>query len=136
MYFKTNSFVKPYDLNKELKRNPHYSALCAQAAQQVCGAVGESVKSYKGLIKLLKKGEREHRPKFPNYRTKGELQVIAYPKQALGKKLVNGEFVIPLGQNVQAWFGLNLDGVSRGALTRPTRIKLWVTAKKGGELWL
>jgi IS605 OrfB family transposase len=113
MYFKTNSFVKPYDLNKELKRNPHYSALCAQAAQQVCGAVGESVKSYKGLIKRLKKGELEHRPKFPNYRTKGGLQVIAYPKQALGKKLVNGQVVIPLGQKVQAWFGLKNFTIAR-----------------------
>lgn len=53
MYFKAHKYVKPFDLNTELKRNPHYSALCAQAAQQVCGAVGESVKSYKGLIKLF-----------------------------------------------------------------------------------
>jgi IS605 OrfB family transposase len=106
IYFKTHKYVKPFDLNNELKTNPHYSALCAQAAQQVCGAVGESVKSYKGLLKLFKKGELEHCPKFPNYRTKGGLQLIAYPKQALGKKLVDGKVVIPLGQKVQAWFGL------------------------------
>lgn len=68
--------------------------------------MGESVKSYKGLIKLFKKGELPYRPKFPNYRTKDGLHLIAYPKQALGKKLINGQIVIPLGTKVQAWFGL------------------------------
>jgi putative transposase len=106
MYFKAHEYVRPFDLNNELKRNPHYSALCAQAAQQVCGAVGESVKSYKGLIKLFKKGELSERPKFPNYRTKGGLHLIAFPKQSLGKRLMDGQIVIPLGQRVQAWFGL------------------------------
>jgi putative transposase len=106
MYFKAYEYVRPFDLNNELKRNPHYSALCAQAAQQVCGAVGESVKSYKGLIKLFNKGELSERPKFPNYRTKGGLHLIAFPKQSLGKRLIDGQIVIPLGQRVQAWFGL------------------------------
>lgn len=106
MYFKAHKYVKPFDLSTELKRNPHYSALCAQAAQQVCGAVGESVKSFKGLIKLFNEGGLAHRPKFPNYRTKDGLHLIAYPKQALGKKLIDGEIVIPLGQRVQTWFGL------------------------------
>lgn len=67
MYFKTHTFVRPFDLNMKLKRNPHYGALCAQAAQQVCGAVGESIKSYKGLIKLFEKGELPYSPKFPHY---------------------------------------------------------------------
>lgn len=49
MYFKAREYVRPFDLNNELKRNPHYGSLCAQAAQQTCGAVGESVKSFKGL---------------------------------------------------------------------------------------
>jgi putative transposase len=106
MYFKAHEYVRPFDLNNELKRNPHYSALCAQAAQQVCGVVGESVKSYKGLIKLFNKGELSERPKFPNYRTKGGLHLIAFPKQSLGKRLMDGQTVIPLGQRVQAWFGL------------------------------
>lgn len=106
MYFKAHKYVKPFDLNNELKRNPHYSALCAQAAQQVCGAVGESVKSFKGLIKLFNEGGLANCPKFPNYRTKDGLHLIAYPKQALGKKLIDGQSVIPLGQKVQTWFGL------------------------------
>jgi IS605 OrfB family transposase len=33
-------------------------------------------------------------------------------------------------RKVSTTFGLSRDGVSRGALTRPTRIKLWVTAKE------
>ena len=32
--------------------------------------------------------------------------MIAYPKQALGKKLIDGQISIPLGQKVKAWFGL------------------------------
>jgi putative transposase len=106
IYFKTGMFLRPFDIINELKRNPHYSALCAQAAQQVCGAVGEAVNSFKGLIKLFRGGGLESRPKFPDYRTKGGLHVISYPKQALSKKLVDKQIVIPLGLKVQAWFGL------------------------------
>jgi putative transposase len=106
MYFKAHQYVRPFDLINELKRNPHYGALCAQAAQQVCGAVGEVMKSFKGLVKLFREGGLEFRPKPPNYRTKGGLHLIAYPKQALGKKLIDGHIVVPLGQKVQAWFGL------------------------------
>lgn len=65
-------------------------------------------------------GGLEYKPKFPNYRVKGGLHLIAYPKQALGKKLTNGRSVaggilpkrssfnisIPLGARVKSWFGL------------------------------
>jgi putative transposase len=106
IYFKAQICVRPFDIINELKRNPHYISLCAQAAQQTCGAVGESVKSFKGLMKLFRDGKLEYKPRFPNYRTPGGLQLIAYPKQALGKKLIDGQISIPLGQKVQAWFGL------------------------------
>ncbi len=106
IYFKTGLCMGPFDIINELKGNPHYSTLYAQAAQQVCGAVGEAVSSFKGLIKLFIEGGLEYRPKFPDYRTKEGLQVISYPKQALGKKLVDGQIVMPLGLKVQAWFGL------------------------------
>jgi putative transposase len=106
MYFKAKTYVRPFDLINELKCNPHYGALCAQAAQQTCGAVGESVKSFKRLIKLFWEGGLEFKPKFPNYREKGGLHLVAYPKQALGRRLVDGQISIPLGQKVQAWFGL------------------------------
>ena len=106
MYFKAKVFVRPFDIVDELTRNPHYGALCAQAAQQTCIAVGEAVKSYKGLAKRFNEGGLEFRPKFPDYREKGGVQVVSYPKQALGKKLVNGQIVVPLGQKVKTWFGL------------------------------
>lgn len=106
MYFKAGSLVTGVDLINELKRNPHYKALCAQAAQQVCGAVGESVKSFKKLRSLFLEGKLEFKPKMPSYRSKGGLHLIAYPKQALSKKLVNNQIIVPLGNRVQAWFGL------------------------------
>lgn len=106
IYFKTKGYTSPFTLNTQLKTNPHYGALCAQAAQQVCGSVGESVTSFKKLIKKFWAGELEFKPKFPNYRTKNGLQVIAYPKQSLGKKLISNQVVIPLGKQVKAWFGL------------------------------
>lgn len=53
MYFKARKFVRPFDLINELKQNPHYSTLCAQAAQQTCGAVGESVKSNKRVKQII-----------------------------------------------------------------------------------
>jgi putative transposase len=106
IYFKTKSYVSSFTLNNQLKNNPHYGALCAQAAQQICGSVGESVTSFKKLIKSFWNGKLEFKPKFPNYRTKDGLQLIAYPKQALGKKILDGKVVVPLGKKVQAWFGL------------------------------
>jgi putative transposase len=106
IYFRTRRYIRPFDLINELKRNPHYGALCAQAAQQTCGAVGESVKSFKELLKLWKEGGLDHKPKFPDYRTKDGLHLVAYPKQALGKKLIDEQITVPLGQKVQAWFGL------------------------------
>ena len=107
IYFKCHIYVRPFDLINELKLNPHYRALCAQAAQQTCGAVGESVKSFKGLIKLFREGGLESRPKFPNYRTKDGLNIVTYPKQALGNKLTKNQIVIPLGRKVKTWFGLS-----------------------------
>ena len=112
MYFKAREFVRPFDLINELKRNPHYGSLCAQAAQQTCGAVGESVKSFKGLSKLFSSGGLEHKPKFPNYRDKGGLHLIAYPKQALSRKLINGKISVPLGDRVKTWFGLKSFSIS------------------------
>lgn len=104
IYFKTKRYVTPFDVIKELGSNPHFSAMCAQAAQQTCGAVGESVKSFSELIKMFWKGELKDKPKFPNYRKPG-MHLVAYPKQAL--KLVDGQIRFPLGMKVKAWFGLD-----------------------------
>lgn len=104
IYFKTSRYVTPFDLNKELGSHPHFSAMCVQAAQQTCGAVGESVKSFSELLKKFKKGELENKPSFPKYRKHG-MHLVAYPKQAL--KLVNEQIRFPLGLKVKAWFGID-----------------------------
>ncbi|MBP0016184.1 MAG: transposase [Cyanobacteria bacterium SBLK] len=101
-YFKCGYIVGKHDLSKELKSNPNFKFLFAQAAQQTLMGVAESFKSYKELSKKFKKGELENRPRLPNYRKKGGLGAITYPKQALRLK---GENVrIPLGLKVKAAF--------------------------------
>ena len=69
-------------LCKDLKDNPHYKALAAQAAQQILKSVGESITSYNGLVRAYYKGEVD-RPKLPKYRKKGGLAAITFPAQAL-----------------------------------------------------
>jgi putative transposase len=103
MYFKNKHYVTPFDLNYELLKNRHFAALCAQAAQQTCGAVGEAVKSFSELIKLFWSGDLTDKPKFPKYRKPG-LHLVAYPKQAL--KLIDGLVRFPLGLQTKAWFDL------------------------------
>jgi putative transposase len=103
MYFKAKRYVTPFDLNYELLKNRHFAALCAQAAQQTCGAVGEAVKSFSELIKLFWSGDLTDKPNFPKYRKPG-LHLVAYPKQAL--KLIDGLVRFPLGLQTKAWFGL------------------------------
>lgn len=104
-YLKTGKFVSKFDLNYQIKHSKHFQALAAQAAQQVLGSVFESFKSYKGLVKAYRKGEITDKPRLPNYRTKGGLAVVTYPKQAI--RLSDGVIKIPLGLMVKAWFGVD-----------------------------
>lgn len=104
-YLKTGKFVSKFDLNYQIKNSKHVQALAAQAAQQVLGSVFESFKSYKGLVKAYQKGEIADKPRLPNYRTKGGLAVVTYPKQAI--RLGEGVIKIPLGLTVKAWFGID-----------------------------
>lgn len=103
-FFKTGKYVSKFDLNYQCKSSPHFSALAAQASQQVLGSIYESFKSYRKLLKMWRTGELAEKPKLPNYRTKGGLAVVSYPKQAV--KLVDGMVRIPLGRKVKVWFGL------------------------------
>lgn len=104
-FFKTKKYVSKFDLNYHCKNNRHFAALAAQASQQVLGTIYESFKSYRELLKLWKAGELEEKPKLPDYRKKGGLAVVSYPKQAI--KLVDGLVRLPLGQQVKAWFRLD-----------------------------
>ncbi|HEY9871982.1 MAG TPA: transposase [Candidatus Obscuribacterales bacterium] len=104
-YCKTGKYIGKFDLNNQYKSSKHFQALYSQAAQQVLGSVYESFKSYKGLLKLWRSGGLPDLPKLPNYRTKGGLAVVSYPKQAL--KLVDGQIRLPLGHLVKVWFGID-----------------------------
>ncbi|MBD2078257.1 IS200/IS605 family element transposase accessory protein TnpB [Phormidium sp. FACHB-592] len=104
-YFKTGKYVSKFDLNYQYKPSKHFAALAAQAAQQVLGSVYEAFKSYRELLKLWRAGELADKPKLPNYRTKGGLAVVSYPKQAI--KLVDGQVRLPLGNQIKAWFDLD-----------------------------
>ena len=105
LYFKARKIIGKYDLEKEYKTNNHYRVLHSQAAQQVLRTVAESFNSYKGLVKAYKKGEITDRPRIPNYRKKGGLATVSYPRQAL--KLKNNQIRVPLGKTCKRWFGLD-----------------------------
>ena len=105
LYFKARKIIGKFDLEKEYKSSYHYKALYSQAAQQILRTVAESFKSYKGLIKAYKKGEITDRPRIPNYRKKGGLATVSYPKQAL--KLKDGKIRVPLGKTCKSWFDLD-----------------------------
>lgn len=115
-YFKEGRYPRKYDIEKELKTNRHYKALCAQASQQVLRGVFECFQSFKALKKAYREGKIERPPKPPNYRKSGGLAPITYPKQAV--KVV-GDFIrFPLGKQVKAWFGID-----HFLLPRPTNIE-------------
>ncbi|WP_293085324.1 hypothetical protein [Okeania sp. SIO3B5] len=75
------------------KKNNHYKVLYSQAAQQILRTVAESFRSYYGLIKAYNEGTIEHRPRIPNYRKKGGMATVSYPKQAL--KLKDNQIRVP-----------------------------------------
>jgi putative transposase len=106
MLFKNNRFVSKYDLDTELKNNPHFKAMRSACAQQILHDVVESFTSYKRLKSLWHKGQLENKPKPPNYRKKGGMCAVSCPARWI--KLVEDKFLkIPLGKQVKAWFGID-----------------------------
>ncbi len=105
LYFKAKKGIGKFDLINLYKTNNHYKVLYSQAAQQILLTVAESFKSYYGLIKAYKAGKITDRPKIPNYRKKGGLATVSYPKQAL--KLKDGKIRVPLGMTCKRWFGID-----------------------------
>lgn len=86
------------ELCSDLKNNPHYKGLAAQAAQQTLKSVGESITSYNGLVKAYYKGEVD-RPSLPKYRKKGGLAAVTFPRQALSFK--DGFFKPSIGKETK-----------------------------------
>ncbi|WP_205127573.1 MULTISPECIES: hypothetical protein [Okeania] len=93
LYFKARIGIGKFDLEKVYKNNYHYKVLYSQAAQQTLRTVAESFRSYYGLIIAYNEGKIEHRPRIPNYRKKGGMATVSYPKQAL--KLKDNQIRIP-----------------------------------------
>ncbi|MEO1431691.1 MAG: transposase [Cyanobacteria bacterium J06633_8] len=117
LFFKTGKYPNRAILHKELgtiQKNTHYQALSSEVAQQTLTSVAESFKSYKGLMKLWKKGELAIKPKLPNYlKGRSGLAVATFPGRAvkLGGKNKGKEHELgirlPLGTKVKAWFGIS-----------------------------
>jgi putative transposase len=104
LFFKTGKIPGKFDLHREMSQNPHFQALHSQVAQQCLTTVAESFQSFIGLLKALKLGTVEQRPKLPGYR-KGGLSLVTFPGQAVKLKPEGLRF--PLGGKVKAWFGLD-----------------------------
>ncbi len=105
LFFKTGRIISKLDLNYEYKNNLHFQFLGAQTAQQTLMTVAESFTSYKRLKKAFEQGKLADKPRLPNYRTKGGLTVVTYPKQSL--KLKDGMIRVPLGMKVKACFKID-----------------------------
>jgi putative transposase len=104
LYFKTGKIPSKFDLHREMSRNPHFQALHSQVAQQCLTTVAESFRSFLGLLKAVKDGKVDQKPKLPKYR-KGGVALITFPGQAVKLKPEGLRF--PLGSKVKAWFGLD-----------------------------
>lgn len=104
LYFKTGKIPSKYDLHKLFKSNSHFQAMYSHVAQQCLTTVAESFKSYIGLLKAVKKGIVNQRPKLPGYR-KGGLVLATFPRADI--KLKDNMLRFPLGSKVKTWFGLD-----------------------------
>ena len=58
-----------------------------------------------GLIKAYSEGKISDKPRIPNYRKKGGMATVSYPKQAL--KLKGNQIRVPLGNTCKRWFGVD-----------------------------
>ena len=105
IYFKTGRIAHKYELHKILGNNPHFKAFQCHVAQQCLTTVAESFSSFIGLLKGIKDGTVDQKPKLPNYRTKDGLNVVTFLKNDV--KLKANGLRFPLGSKVKAWFGLD-----------------------------
>ncbi len=105
LYFKTKQFIDKYTLDKELKSNLHFKALRANVAQQALHKIYDSFKSYQALAQKWFDGELENKPRLPNYRKKGGMDVAVYPARFV--KCLGDKIRLGLGRQVKIWFGID-----------------------------
>jgi putative transposase len=103
VWFKEKRFVKQSELCRQMKWNPHFTAMYVSSAQQVWNGVVVAFRGFRELLKLFWAGQLEVKPKPPNYGNAG-LFTASYPKRWL--KLTELGVRVPLGGKVKAWFGL------------------------------
>ncbi|MDJ0746098.1 MAG: hypothetical protein QNJ32_22425 [Xenococcaceae cyanobacterium MO_167.B27] len=104
MFFKAHKYVSSYELDEIMKSNFHFKALRSAVAQQACHKIAESFKSYRKLAKLYREGKLEDKPRLPNYRKRGGLTAVSYPRRWL--KLESNQIKFSLGKQLSVWFGL------------------------------
>ena len=104
LFFKTGKIPSKAELHRLLKSNAHFQALYSHVAQQTLTTVFESFRSFIGLLKGVKGGTVEQRPKLPGYK-KNALKLVTFPRADV--KLKNGQLRFPLGTKVKAWFGID-----------------------------
>lgn len=123
MLFKAGCKVKKFELDKVLKRNPHFQALRSACAQQLLHDVAESFASYFALRKLWLKGDLTKKPSPPKYRKKGGMTVVTYPSTWV--KFQDGLLRFSLGKQVKAWFNLESFTLPMPSNLRFEDIKEW-----------
>ena len=125
LYFKAQKGIGKFDLEKIYKTNNHYKVLHSQAGQQILRTVSESFKSYYGLIKAYQEGKITERPRIPNYRKKGGLATVSYPKQAIRLK-DNGKHL----KSMNRWYNKQLSTIKENKTQGFWNNKLAVITEK------
>ncbi len=107
LFFKSGRVPNRAELHKVIgtaNQNLHYQAFYSDTAQQILTGVAESFKSYTGLLRGVKKGTVQQRPRLPGYR-KGGLALVTFTGRSV--KFKDGMLRFPLGSKVKAWFGID-----------------------------
>lgn len=104
VFFESGKLLTKIDCQNRMKENKHFQAMPNRAAQDVACQVGEAIESYRKLASKARKGELNQKPKFPNYRTSGGMNKIAF---CADFKLTGDRIRLPMGQLCKAWFGLS-----------------------------
>ncbi|GGA13301.1 transposase [Okeania sp. KiyG1] len=102
------SLTKPWvsmTWKKSIKTTITIKFYIHSSAQQILRTVAESFRSYYSIIKAYSSGKISDKPRIPNYRKKGGMATVSYPKQAL--KLKDNQIRVPLGNTCKRWFGID-----------------------------
>ena len=125
----------------------HRKALPASVADQVLWSVHEAWDSYRELRTRYASSPLAYRPKPPGYLKAGTAFMLAFPNSGGGKPKmvevpdeVTGELVpfvrFPLGDTLNAWFGLSELKVPLPRGIDPSQVREWTFRKMNGAVIL